>query len=142
MKATFRIVWVLAGAMLASAALAGAATREDRAGVETLVTRYTEAWNRQDRGPFSIFLAEDDVFTDVLSRWTRAAGEAAKPGENRLHTHVVGTRATADGSVTVEVEWSLGGKTGHVFHTMKRHGRTWEIVASAEPAGLHLARFR
>ena len=142
MKRTFRIAGGLALVALTSTAAAGAATREDRAGVESLVARYTEAWNRQDRGPFSIVLAGDEAFADVLSRWTRQPGEAAQPGENRLVTRVVGTRTMADGSLTVEVAWTLGQDGGHVFHIMKRQGKAWDIVASAEPAGIHLARFR
>lgn len=142
MKRTLRIAGELALVVLASTAAAGAATREDRAGIEGLVARYTEAWNRQDRGPYSIVLAGDEAFADVLSRWTRQPGEAARPGENRLITRVVGTRTLTDGSITVEVAWTLGEKSGHLFHTVKRQGKTWDIVASAEPAGVHLARFR
>lgn len=142
MKGTIRIAGGLGLVLLASAAAAGAATREDRAGAVTLVARYTEAWNRQDRGAYSIVFAEDQAFADVLSRWTRGAGEAARPGESRLHTHVVGARAMADGSLTIEVEWTLGEKSGHLFHTVKRHDQTWEIVATADPMGAHLARLR
>ena len=142
MKWTVRTSGALTLAAVLSSAAAGAATREDRAGAATLVARYTEAWNRQDRGPYSIVFAGDEAFADVLSRWTRKPGEAAGPGESRLHTRVVGTRTMADGTVTAEVEWTLGESTGHVFHIMKRQGKGWDIVASAEPAGIHLARFR
>jgi len=109
-----------------------AASREDRVGAEALVSAYTEAWNRQDRGAFSIVLQEDAAFADVLARFPHDPRRPAEAGTSRLETRVVGLRTVSADRIAVEVEWRLAERSGRLLHTVDRRLTRYEIAATAE----------
>jgi hypothetical protein len=134
MKRTLGFLGVVAAVLLASPA--GASSREDRAQAESLVAAYTEAWNRQDRGPFSIVLREDGAFDDVLGRFPHDVRRPAEGGANRLETRVTGFRTLSPERFQLEVEWRLDGKSGRFLHTVERTASRYAIAATAErPSG-------
>ncbi len=132
----------VAGGVFGAVLLVGhlqAASREDRASASSLVAAYTEAWNRQDRGPFSIELPEDSAFGDILARFPHDPRSAAEAGASRLTTRVVGFRTFSPDRFAVEVEWQLEGRSGRLVHSVERHQARYEIAATAERPGPHAA---
>jgi hypothetical protein len=137
MKRSLAAVGGVVGILLAGNLVA--ASREDRAGAEALVSAYTETWNRQDRGPFSIVLQEDGAFADILARFPHDPRRAAEAGARRLATRVVGFRTLGRDRFELEVEWKLDGDGGRFLHTVERKRSAYEIVATAERPGFRVA---
>jgi hypothetical protein len=93
------------------------------------VAAYTQAWNRQDRGAWSIRLSDDGRYDDVLGRFAHAAGAPA-PTEERLATRVVAVRALNPETAMVDVDYTLrGAGDGRLTHLVARRADgSWSIV--------------